>query len=442
MSDRLALNQIVPQMKVHKSAVCIIPLRNVWPVIQSLRCLNDKSFLRWMPHVNLLYPFWEDCGDSFVEASKRIEKALSSVQPFEVSLSRLNHFSHRSYCTVWAGLDDDTGVTNLQSALAEAFPDCNDLGYDPSRNIERFCPHLSLANVGITAERVEAWKQEKQGGWPGVRFEVREVALISRSGFDDPFVTRIVVPLGGRGGPREVNEPYVAGVAAGASELLSGTAADHRGVWNFAYGANINRAKVSESRGLRPIESRPARLRGYKLSFRHRGGFGTVEEAREGDEWREVHGVLHLLSHADYCRLAAMEHEYRPCEVEAEPYDGGPPIKAIVFVTPPERLIRSGLPPTSRYLGLLQKGAPEWPLDDRYTSWLKSLPSIDNGKRGDAYYQSPDGARLEPWPKIYTGSQGRRAGRGRGRGGGRGRTRRQGGRGRDGQIAGSSALEV
>ena len=44
----------------HTSAVVLVPPRDLWAPIQAIRATNDKSYLRWMPHVNLLYPFLRD----------------------------------------------------------------------------------------------------------------------------------------------------------------------------------------------------------------------------------------------------------------------------------------------------------------------------------------------------------------------------------------------
>jgi hypothetical protein len=42
------------------------------------------------------------------------------------------------------------------------------------------------------------------------------------------------------------------------------------GVWNFAYGANMSPRKLGGSRGLHPLESVPAVLKGYRPTFNHR----------------------------------------------------------------------------------------------------------------------------------------------------------------------------
>jgi hypothetical protein len=70
--------------KVHKSAVCLIPPYHLIAPIQRIRCFQDKSFVRWPPHINLLYPFWEDTGSSLETAAGRIAQVVKEVAPFKV----------------------------------------------------------------------------------------------------------------------------------------------------------------------------------------------------------------------------------------------------------------------------------------------------------------------------------------------------------------------
>ena len=68
----------------HSSALCLIPPRSCWAQLQETRCFNDKAFVRWPPHINLLYPFFQDSGATFEEAARRARDSLAAVQPFEV----------------------------------------------------------------------------------------------------------------------------------------------------------------------------------------------------------------------------------------------------------------------------------------------------------------------------------------------------------------------
>ncbi|CAE8730870.1 unnamed protein product, partial [Polarella glacialis] len=124
----------------NRSALVIMPPVEVWDGIQSVRQTNDKSFYRWMPHINLLYPFYEDVGDLFEEAAREMEIALEGIQPFNLSLAHLSYFEHgKRSCTVWLDpavdkeafmLQAGASLAALQSDLVGAFPDCTDLSSD------------------------------------------------------------------------------------------------------------------------------------------------------------------------------------------------------------------------------------------------------------------------------------------------------------------------
>ena len=71
-------------MLSHSSAVCLIPPRSCWDQLQEDRCFKDKAFVRWPPHINLLYPFLSDGGTTFEEAARTARYSIAAVQPFEV----------------------------------------------------------------------------------------------------------------------------------------------------------------------------------------------------------------------------------------------------------------------------------------------------------------------------------------------------------------------
>ncbi len=70
--------------KVYTSAVVIIPPKNIWPPIQEIRKEYDRQINRWMPHVNLLYPFrhiseYSKLEKKFSEVSGQIGSFFSSL---------------------------------------------------------------------------------------------------------------------------------------------------------------------------------------------------------------------------------------------------------------------------------------------------------------------------------------------------------------------------
>lgn len=172
-------------------------------------------------------------------------------------------------------------------------------------------------------------------------------------GFQDPFTVRYAIPLGtsttpptaAYTQPQSIDVPYIATTAANLQQLLPthgptdkarfGLGAAPDGIWNFAYGANMNPRKLGGSRGLHSFESRPGVLKGYSLRFNHRGGFGNLVEVGDAEVSENaaaagmagaaavppvaaaatgggsgVHGVLHCLTAAELSTLMGMEHEY------------------------------------------------------------------------------------------------------------------------------------
>ncbi|KAL4528201.1 hypothetical protein Ndes2437B_g00302 [Nannochloris sp. 'desiccata'] len=191
----------MPNVKVHQSAICIIPPKNIWSQIQAIRAVHDKSYIRWMPHINLMYPFYEDVGSNFEKAGQSAAEALKNIQPFEISLDEFQYFRHNRSSTLW--LNPQTRPENrlqtLHSALLGVFPDCTDLSNDPRRGINTFTPHLSVGQWGQNcrpkSDAADAAAQqaqlELQTAWDSVpQFEVTSVALISRRGKTDPFTVR------------------------------------------------------------------------------------------------------------------------------------------------------------------------------------------------------------------------------------------------------------
>lgn len=70
--------------KVHKAAIAIIPPLHLTHAIQRIRCFKDKSYVRWPPHINLLYPFLEDSSDTFATAAVKAAEAVAGIKPFKV----------------------------------------------------------------------------------------------------------------------------------------------------------------------------------------------------------------------------------------------------------------------------------------------------------------------------------------------------------------------
>eukprot|EP00898_Chlorokybus_atmophyticus_P008543 jgi/Chlat1/8690/Chrsp88S08066 len=184
-------NSISPK-KVYKSAVVVVPPEHAWPQIQALRQVHDKHYARWMPHITLLYPFYENSGDAFAQAAARMRARLSGFGgKFDLELKEFKSFRHNRSCTLWLnpGGDIDSHMSRLQAALQAEFPDCDDV----SRISSRFTPHLSVGQwpTNKATEAVDSLSRE----WQPLRFTVDRVCIISRKGFHDPFTIRETIML-------------------------------------------------------------------------------------------------------------------------------------------------------------------------------------------------------------------------------------------------------
>jgi len=81
-------------------------------------------------------------------------------------------------------------VISLQRRLQKTFPDCSDLSTISDRG---FTPHLSVGQ--FRPRDVESFISQLRPNWTEIVFQVTDIALISRSSRDDPFVVRKIVPL-------------------------------------------------------------------------------------------------------------------------------------------------------------------------------------------------------------------------------------------------------
>lgn len=132
------------------------------------------------------------------------------------------------------------------------------------------------------------------------------------------------------------------------------------------------------AKGVEPIASRRAVLRGWRLRFnvehffRHEGGVGNIEPSDNPAD--RVLGVLHDCPDEALAPLDATEaygHGYDRIEVEVEVE--GERVQAIVYIGLPE-FLNDTCRPTRRYLNILVQGARQAGLDPDYVQTLQALP--------------------------------------------------------------------
>ena len=128
-------------------------------------------------------------------------------------------------------------------------------------------------------------------------------------------------------------------------------------VWYFAYGANMHDRAFRERRGMRPVEQRIGRIRGYRLRFnlegRPRGRSAPANLWPDAET--EVWGVLYKLTRRDLLRLDSTEgvpgRGYRPQWFVAEDHDGRL-VSAVAYIAPGRETDGN---PSLRYLDLVAR---------------------------------------------------------------------------------------
>jgi 2'-5' RNA ligase len=144
-----------------------------------------------MPHITLLYPFRP--RHEFTALSQRFAQDCADVPPFEVELSVLRWFRHRSSYTVWLAPEPREALVNLQTTLWRCLSDCDEV----RQHMGGFTPHLSVGQVHGRGPLTELLT-ELEHGWTPLRFWASGVTLIWRNDPpDDAFRVGEFVKLGG-----------------------------------------------------------------------------------------------------------------------------------------------------------------------------------------------------------------------------------------------------
>lgn len=154
---------------------------------------------------------------------------------------------------------------------------------------------------------------------------------------------------------------------------LAGRPSDQ--VWYFAYGANMHDSAFRERRGMRPLEWRPGRIKGYRLRFNLEGWpKGKAAPANLClDPDAEVWGVLYKITRRDLLHLDSTEgvpgRRYRPIWIDAEDIEGHP-LTAVTYIAQGKEIDGN---PSLRYAMLLREGAHAHGLPEQWLQFLENV---------------------------------------------------------------------
>jgi gamma-glutamylcyclotransferase len=150
-------------------------------------------------------------------------------------------------------------------------------------------------------------------------------------------------------------------------------------VWYFAYGANMHDSVFRGWRGMRPLDWRPGRVRGFRLRFNLAGRpKGKAAPANlSADPASEVWGVLYRLTRRDLVRLDATEgipwSGYRQLWLDAEDINGHP-FRAMTYIAHGREVDGR---PSFRYITLLRDGARSHGLPEHYIRFLEDVEAVN-----------------------------------------------------------------
>ena len=174
--------------KTHTTAVVLIPPKSAQPPIQIIRQIHDRNFVRWMPHITLLYPFAE--RRDFADVIPGLAKAAQQIIPFSVELRRFDAFKHRRSCTMFLVPEPEREIVQLHTILTQYLPDYD----DTARFAGGFHPHLSVGQ--FRHRSVDNEQHRLQTAWQPVQCEIESLSLIYRSPeTDDRFVVAEQFPF-------------------------------------------------------------------------------------------------------------------------------------------------------------------------------------------------------------------------------------------------------
>eukprot|EP01126_Amoeba_proteus_P005261 TRINITY_DN11742_c0_g1_i3.p1 TRINITY_DN11742_c0_g1~~TRINITY_DN11742_c0_g1_i3.p1 ORF type:complete len:215 (-),score=24.45 TRINITY_DN11742_c0_g1_i3:67-711(-) len=187
------------------SACCIMIPLELCDEIQTIRSEHDKSFTRWDPHINLLWPFVS--SGHFVQVKTIIQDVVKSkqIQPFKVRLSTFSFNQNSKYLHLNVDVIDSgrkqqqvvvkskkkiqspetiNPLVLLYKSLVEFFPQCQN---------QFFEPHVTVGQ--IDQDMISVKCQEFQESWIPIEFTISEIHLVSRKGDGDKMKVYDVVSL-------------------------------------------------------------------------------------------------------------------------------------------------------------------------------------------------------------------------------------------------------
>ena len=181
-----------------KSALCIIPPKNLWEKIQAIRMIHDPAYKRWMPHINIFFPFINE--KYFTEIAQYIQEEIidkNNIQKFNISLNKFDVFDRiRGSLSGSMSTKNETMFLNPSGCNDNMQEIFNALKGDwqicANKHGGGFSPHLTVGKFQM--KDMEKYMKDFQRNWTKITWQCENIYLISRRG-NDPFVIRHTLTL-------------------------------------------------------------------------------------------------------------------------------------------------------------------------------------------------------------------------------------------------------
>lgn len=149
----------------HETALALIPPPHLWPRIDRFRSLYDKAYLKWPPHINLLYPF----------VSPSALPSLPSFSPsaaFNLPLDNTGVFEHKHSNTLYLTTSSRDQLKELRRTILNALKS--------QASGQQFVPHMTVAQTEDTSSSAHKFLLEKISNIPSISWEVSELSILIR----------------------------------------------------------------------------------------------------------------------------------------------------------------------------------------------------------------------------------------------------------------------
>lgn len=187
MSVSIDINKDVTTFDTTAAITLVVP-DDLNKKINEIRSIYDKAYLRWMSHINLIFPFISLNDDKLKEVENMLDKKLKNLKPFTLSLSEMSFFSQgKTDITIHIKPNEKSAeyhkLQELYKNIRSALPDV-------TVKRELFCPHLTIGQIKKndkkTYEEIQNWFEENKNN---LTFEVNNICILSRSKDDNsiPF---------------------------------------------------------------------------------------------------------------------------------------------------------------------------------------------------------------------------------------------------------------